>query len=253
MPTFDRTFINHCSSFYRYHLDQKANDGGKDIFFFEHGSVIFWNVPQLERDTVLNFLRPVEESGYNNVTIFEESEMVNYTLTKEKTHFKDGKVCLNVLNDRYEKYAFSNAVAASVKLGALEANLDRIIDSIEYISEDMKRGKSIKLSRDEVLKKTGEIFALRHVLNLSLDLLDTPDFYWDRENLETLYHQTCAHLTIAKRTRIMNEKLTHCYELMDLISTHLSDEHHVRLEWFIIVLIMIEVVFEIMHFAERFL
>ena len=29
----------------------------KDIFFFAEGSVIFWNVPQLERDSVLHFLR----------------------------------------------------------------------------------------------------------------------------------------------------------------------------------------------------
>ena len=93
-----------------------------------------------------------------------------------------------------EKYAFSNAIAASVKLGALEALLDRIIDSIEFLSEDMKRGRAVKVSRNAVLMKTGEIFALRHVLNLSSDLLDTPDFYWDRENLEILYHATCAHL-----------------------------------------------------------
>ena len=227
-------------------------DGGKEIFFFEHGSVIFWDVPQLERDNVLNFLQPIGEQSYSVDTVFGESERVHYTLTEEKTSFKNGMVSLNVLNDKIEKYAFSNAVAASVKLGALEAGLDQIIDSIEHISEDMKQGKSIKLSREEVLKKTGEIFALRHVLNLSLDLLDTPDFYWDRDRLETLYIQTCAHLTIAKRTRIMNEKLTHCYELVDLISNHLNDEHHVRLEWFIIVLIMIEVVFEILHFAERY-
>lgn len=110
----------------------------------------------------------------------------------------------------------------------------------------------IRLSREEVLKKTGEIFALRHVLNLSSDLLDTPDFYWDREELETLYHTTCAHLAVGKRTRIMNEKLNHCNDLMDLITNHLNDSHHVRLEWFIIILIMIEVCFELLHFAERF-
>ncbi len=51
----------------------------------------------------------------------------------------------------------------------------------------------------------------------------------------------------------MNEKLTHCCELMDLLTTHLNDKHHVRLEWFIIILIMVEVVFELMHFIEKYL
>ena len=76
--------------------------------------------------------------------------------------------------------------------------------------------------RKEVLKKSGELFALRHVLNLSSDLLDTPDFYWDRENLESMYLSTCAHLAIGKRIRITNEKISHCVELLDLVSHHIS-------------------------------
>lgn len=40
----------------------------------------------------------------------------------------------------------------------------------------------------------------------------------------------------------MNEKLTHCCELADLINSHLTDEHHTRLEWMIILLIMVEVI-----------
>ncbi len=40
----------------------------------------------------------------------------------------------------------------------------------------LKAGRDVKMSQSEVLKKSGEIFALRHVVNLSSDLLDTPDF-----------------------------------------------------------------------------
>lgn len=45
-------------------------------------------------------------------------------------------------------------------------------------------------------------FDFRHAINLSSDLLDTPDFYWDRKDLEILYHQTCNYLDIPKRTRV---------------------------------------------------
>lgn len=30
----------------------------------------------------------------------------------------------------------------------------------------------------------------------------TPDFYWDRENLENLYDKTCVYLDIHRRTRV---------------------------------------------------
>ena len=246
----------------------------KDMFFFADGSVIFWSVPELERKTVLNFLRQhagIEQSDglYDEDTIFEESEMMTYSYiaaddqkqqnSTKRTHLDKRGYQIRLANTDdpnttyLEKYAFSNAMAASVKLGAIEAQLDRIIDSIEFLSEDMKRGRQVNVSRSEILMKTGEIFALRHVLNLSSDLLDTPDFYWDRENLEDLYHETCAHLSVGKRIRVTNEKINHCCELLDLVTNHLNDHHHTKLEWYIIILIMIEVAFEVIHFIERFL
>ena len=43
---------------------------------------------------------------------------------------------------------------------------------------------------------------LRHRINLSSDFLITPDFYWDRENLEELYDKTCRFLSITRRVKV---------------------------------------------------
>lgn len=53
--------------------------------------------------------------------------------------------------------------------------------------------------------------------------------------------------------QVMNEKLNHCVELADLITSNLNDAHHIRLEWMIIILIMVEVVFEFIHYFERYM
>nr|BAH71547.1 ACYPI005497 [Acyrthosiphon pisum] len=103
------------------------------------------------------------------------------------------------------------------------------------------------------MKKTGELFGLRHRINLSSDLLDLPDFYWEREHLETFYRSTCNYFSISTRLKTMNTKINHCLELVELLSHHLSDKHHIRLEWMIIVLIMVEVGFEIIHYAQLFI
>ena len=42
----------------------------------------------------------------------------------------------------------------------------------------------------------------RHQINLYSDLLITPDFYWDREDLEKLYAKTCNYLEVGKRTKV---------------------------------------------------
>ncbi|CAG2055072.1 unnamed protein product [Timema podura] len=215
----------------------------REIFFFREGSVVLWNVTELECGNVLNFLRQYEQISYDERVVQEESEFMTYepTQTSKCSHLQNGTMFLiDDAQSGLDKYTFSNALALSVKLGIWEASLDSYVDSIEYITDDLKKGIKIKISQEDVLRKTGELFALRHHINLSSDLLDTPDFYWDHEQQEALYQQMCSYLSISRRTRVMNEKLNHCVELVELLSSHLSDRHHVRLEWMIIVLIMVE-------------
>ncbi len=119
----------------KYNVDEEPSSDNqakqitsRDIFFFADGSVIFWNVPQIERESVLNFLRKaqtVEDEPFDEDTIFEESEMMSYELAQNTQKFS--KLDKGVLklkqssgengNTRLAKYSFSNAIAASVKLG----------------------------------------------------------------------------------------------------------------------------------------
>ncbi|XP_037955015.1 required for meiotic nuclear division protein 1 homolog, partial [Teleopsis dalmanni] len=240
----------------------------RDIFFFREGSVVLWNFNEIETNNILSFLRQYEKDAYLRPLVRGEAEVMPYTYvptpsSNEKRElankeelgnaiFQDGKFFLTGTKDNFlQKYTFSNAMATSTKLGMWETKLGRIIDSMEFLTEDLKKGRRIRISRDAVLRKTGELFALRHFINLSSDLLDTPDFYWDREELENLYLQVCSYFSISRRTKVMNEKLNHCVELAELISHNLNDAHHIRLEWMIIILIMVEVGFEIVHYMDR--
>ncbi|XP_011500692.1 PREDICTED: required for meiotic nuclear division protein 1 homolog [Ceratosolen solmsi marchali] len=226
----------------------------REIFFFRQGTIVMWNTTDVECNNLLEFLKSYEENCYSYDFVEAEQEIMMYTYTEEgkRSHLKKGDIYL-CPNKNLDKYTFSNALSQSVKLGIWEASLDRYIDSIEFITEDLKKGRKIQLTRPAVLMKQGKLFALRHMINLSSDLLDTPDFYWEQDDLEILYQRTCGYFNISKRTKVMNEKINHCIELVELLSSHLSDRHHVRLEWMIIILIMVEVGFETLHYLNRYL
>ncbi|XP_065078089.1 required for meiotic nuclear division protein 1 homolog [Ochlerotatus camptorhynchus] len=232
----------------------KVGDESRDLYFFREGTVVLWNCTDLENNNILRFLKQFEADPYDESTVLGESEAMLYNTIEGPARLKNNSFYISTNDETdLEKYTFSNAMSLSVKLGIWEASLERYIESMAYVTDDLKKGTSIKISRPEMLRKTGELFALRHLINLSSDLLDVPDFYWDREQLETLYQQTCSYFSINRRTRVMNEKLNHCVELADLISSNLNDDHHVRLEWMIIILIMVEVGFEVLHYADKFL
>jgi len=225
-----------------------------EIFFFREGSVVMWNCSDEEIGNLLLELKDHEVNSYDTNVVMDESEMMLYEYTENcNAHLKDGNFQIQKGDDGdLERYTFSNAMSASVKLGIWEAALSRYVDSMAFITDDLRHGKKIKMTRAAVLQKTGELFALKHLINLRSNLLDTPDFYWDHEKLEKLFIHTSGYFSVQRRTKVMNEKLNHCVELAELVSFNLNDAHHIRLEWMIIVLIMVEVVFEILHYADRF-
>ncbi|XP_056152074.1 required for meiotic nuclear division protein 1 homolog [Lampris incognitus] len=224
-------------------------DDNAVMFFFREGSVVFWNVEEKTMKRVMRILEQHEIQPYEVALVHWENEEINYSFGEGKSKLERGNFVLNSDIDQeeavLEKFAFSNALSLSVKLAIWEVSLDSFVESIQSIPEMLKSGKSVKLSRTEVMQRIGELFALRHCINLSSDLLITPDFYWDRENLEQLYDKTCLFLSINRRVKVVNEKLQHCTELTDLMRNHLSEKHSLRLEWMIVILITIEVMFEL--------
>ncbi|XP_061651780.1 required for meiotic nuclear division protein 1 homolog [Phyllopteryx taeniolatus] len=226
-------------------------DDGSLIFFFREGSVVFWNVEEKMLKKVLRILERHESQPYEVALVHWENEEINYTYGEGNTKLERGNFVLSKHLEQHdgdlEKFAFSNALCLSVKLAIWEVSLDNFVESIQSIPETLKSGTRVKLSSAEVMQKIGELFTLRHRINLSSDLLLTPDFYWDRENLEKIYDKTCQFLSINRRVKVVNEKLEHCTQLTDLMRSHLSEKHSLRLEWMIVILITIEVLFEVVR------
>lgn len=187
----------------------QLTDEPREIFFFRTGSVVLWNCSDLEGSNVLAQLKHCEVDGYDRRLVEAERDCMAYGYEANRhraARLANGQfVVSRGANAALEKYTFANAMSASVKLGIWEAALDRYVDSMAYVTADLKRGAKIRMSRAEVLRRTGELFALRHLINLSSDLLDTPDFYWDREQLEGLYSSACGYFSVQRRTKVRND------------------------------------------------
>lgn len=61
----------------------QVNKEPREIFFFREGSVILWNISDLEGSNVLSFLKKYEQDGYSDVLIQGECEFMNYRHQEE--------------------------------------------------------------------------------------------------------------------------------------------------------------------------
>lgn len=220
-------------------LHQKHQENG-DIFYFPYGSVVFWNVKENIQKEILESLKEFEEQPLDKIE-FDEFEVQ----FGDKAKVYDDMMTLP--NEKREtKLALSHGIAQSVKLGAFEEALANTFEKNRSIPEDLAKHGKISLSRNEIRKKMGQLFIERSSINLHVDILDTPDFFWDHPHLESLYEMIASELEIETRGEMLNQRLDVIKELFEMLGNEVNHQHSSRLEWIIIWLILLEVLLSLM-------
>jgi len=209
--------------------------GNKGAFIFPYGVIVMWALSEEEQAQLLKTVRPHEENPYDtyekesiSFTYGKETEIVDDTLTLASSH-------LTI------KLALSHGLAQSVKLSFFEGIIKKTINTTKVLPEHLSRYGKIPLSRKEMRKKMGEMFLERSFVNLHLDILDTPEYFWEHAELEPLYRQIANYLDLSPRLEVMNKRLDIVHDLFEMLGNELNHQHASQLEWAIIFLIVIEV------------
>lgn len=228
-----------------------------DVMVLSNGSVVAWGVPEDEvLSTIVPLLKSAEIRPYKAIET-EDMDFVESEATPEseipypKSTMIGDLIVISGTSPLLDKAAFSSGLARSTKLAALEQSLEKYILSIKGYSERLAGGDVLKLADRDVLRATGQWLQIRGQLNLYSELIETPDLYWSEPELENLYSIVSKQLDIAPRIAILNKKLDYASEFVGIIKTYTSEKASTRLEWMIIILIMVEVVFETFHTFDR--
>ncbi|MES2199084.1 MAG: RMD1 family protein [Chlamydiota bacterium] len=228
------------------HFEVKENNTTKgDVFYFSYGVVVCWGLNDLEESLFLSYATPYEKHPSHKTERDDFSyvygdamKIVEDEITLQDTH---------VLT----KLAISHGLAQSVKLTIFEALIQETITQTKYLPKELAGSGKISLSRKEMSKKMGEIFINRNFINLHADILDIPEFFWNYPELEPFYKMSAHYLDISKRVDTLNKRLSVVHELFEILSSQLNHQHSSRLEWTIIILIVIEVCLAIWsHFKQ---
>lgn len=235
-------------------IHARAVNGG-DIFVFPSGAIVTWSLPadivtkQLLRaaqDAYSPEQREVEDLDFINDNSRDSSTMKGDVVVIGTQHESDHGVKLDTT---LAKIAFSSGLARSTKLAVLESALTSYFESTRNIPRQLSRGTGIPLGRRFILKKTGELLSLRARLNHYSELTDAlPDIFWDSRSelgLEGYYEQVGRALDVNVRIRALNQKMDYAQEIATVLREMSSEQHGTRLELIIILLIAVEVIFEV--------
>ncbi len=215
------------------HLNEEEN---QYIFYFPYGSTIFWNIPANEEKRYLDLVKPYEKTPllrYENDTFYFE--------IGEKPGVRGDEFIIPD-TDPLTIHAISHGLAQSVKLGVFESTVQKTYNTTKHIPESIAEEGRIPLSLKQIRKMMGRLFIERSSINLYSDILDTPEFFWEHNDLQPLYQVIANDLDITTRVEVLNQRLDVLHELFNMLGTELNNQHSTRLEWIIVLLILIEVI-----------
>lgn len=229
----------------------------KDIMVLANGTLVGWDINEDQIDGYVPQIWDAVSEKYES-----ESEEMDYISLEAQLSQEDRPSF--VLEDVFvsqgqdpeqrllEKAAFAVGLSRSTRLSILEESLEKHIQLTRENSEVLSEGLELKTKEADILKLTGRLFLIRGKLNLYSELIETPDLYWSEPNLEKIYESISRRLDIHLRILIMNRKLDYVTEEQRALLSVLSEKKGTRLEWIIIILILVEVCFETFHFVEKY-
>ncbi|KAL5354030.1 hypothetical protein ACLOAV_000115 [Pseudogymnoascus australis] len=239
----------------------KAVNGG-DVFIFPSGTIVSWSLPEdLAIKLATETLAPAATNPHLEKIEMEDLEY-REDPTQDASSIKGEVITLGTKKEALEngdlggktsttlaQIAFSSGLARSTKLAVLETSLTKYLDSTRTIPPILSRGGRLPFNKQFILKKTGALLELRAQLNHYSELTDSlPDLFWDSRHelgLEGYYDQVGRALDVNVRIKSLNAKMDYAHEIVSVLRETLSQSHSTWLEWIIIVLIAVEVGFEL--------
>lgn len=216
---------------------------------------MFWGFPAGEEKELLDTFRDFVSKG--RVTMDEalacDDDMAFITvaaLESSKVTISNDVMTLPDDTSAKQRLALSFAMGQSAVLAVFEARVESKVQEYKYIPETLAVSGKIKIPSKKIGTMIGEIFVIRHDLNLHSDILDTPDFFWEEEKYVPEYKLLWRYLEMDGRVEVLNKRLDMLKELLDVLQQQMENAHASKLEWIVIWLIVIEVVVELVAIAS---
>lgn len=135
----------------------------------------------------------------------------------------------------------ADILGKSVMLGHYEATIAAAFDKVEPLAASLERsGSSAQRSR-ELMKHLGAALLIQHRMVGRVEVSEKPEILWDRPYLERLYLRLEDEYELRERHVALERKLDVVSRTAQTLIDLVRDRSGLRVEWYIVVLIILEI------------
>jgi uncharacterized Rmd1/YagE family protein len=205
---------------------------------FRYAAVVFFHVEPIEESAFLEGLRPLVQRPAADPMV-EEMDLAISTDGREGVEGNTIFVpdfALPVLQ------VVAEVLARSVVLERFEDRVGATFESLQPMAASFGHGHLTRAHHRNLLKRLGDVLLDQQEMVGRVAVSDKPDVLWDRPELERLYARLTDEFEIPDRFEAVESKLDligrTIQTAVNLVQSHRSH----RVEWYIVILIVCEIV-----------
>jgi uncharacterized Rmd1/YagE family protein len=215
--------------------------GGGVVVLFRYGAVVFFDVAPQDEITFLDTVRSRLVGAYSN----PEIEAMEVQVTSDRREaIIEGAIMLEALSiERLQLIA--DVLSKSVVLALYELQVSSAFERIEPLARELERTGKISGKARELLKHIGGTLLIDHTMVGRVAVSEKPELLWDHPELEGLFARLEDEYEIRERHDGLERKLGVISRTAETLLELIQNRHTLRVEWYIVALIVIEVLLSI--------
>jgi uncharacterized Rmd1/YagE family protein len=145
----------------------------------------------------------------------------------------------------------ADVLARSAFLAHFEARLSSSIDRLEPLAEQLRRGARGRLSGRRLLRELGEVLVSEMRMVGRVEVSEKPERVWDRPELDRLYVRLAEEYELEARDHAVTRKFDLLGRSANNLLDMLASRRSLHVEWYIVILILVEIVILVYDLATR--
>jgi len=222
-------------------------DGGIAVLF-RYGVVVFFGVKSLDEVRFIDSLKPLLTNPYQS----PEIEELEIHCGMNNIGIQSGAVSLDEIS--LEKLqVIADALSKNLVLTLYEKKVAGEFDKIEPLAQELATYGKVSADSRELLSKIGHMLLIEHRMVGRAEIGDKPETLWDFPHLGGLYASMEDEFELKERQSALDRKLGLISDTAQTLADVWDNKQLHKLEWYVIGLIIFEIVISLFEMADKFL
>src|SRR6476646_1114272 len=218
-------------------------------FLFRYGVAVFARLSAIEEDEILRSLR----ARVHEPLEIPETDQIQVRVNPAGEDQIEPSGVVSLAEASLERLQIiANVLSKGLVLGHSEARIAGVFDRIEPLAVGLQRKGRPGAQARELLRQIGDVLLTQHRMVGRVEVEEKPDVLWDHPELERLYSRLDDEYELGERSRGLERKLALVSKTVDTLLDLVQNQRSVRLEWYIIGLIGLEILLSVWDLALRF-